>query len=82
MQNKEIAYDDEIDHYNLLRKLEIPRIEIDNPEIGEKKVIKKTSSCEEINNTCENATTHLDEPKSKIIINETVEIYEHGGFVF
>ena len=62
-----------------MRRLEIPRIEIDNPEMWE---FSKKSI--EINNTADGGTENQlpDERKTKIVINETVEIFEHAGQIF
>jgi hypothetical protein len=47
LQNNEILDDDNYDAFNLLRRLEIPRIEIDNPDLWE--VSKKEHNKQDIN---------------------------------
>lgn len=61
----------------MLRKLEFSRIEIENLES------KVNQTPENINETSDATTLALQEEKnSKIVINESVIIFEHGGKVF
>eukprot|EP00347_Sterkiella_histriomuscorum_P009160 403342290 len=76
LQNNEVKVDD-LDQFNLLRKLEIPRIEIDNPYREGKKSEKGQNL--NINMTSDNTTAFEEPIRNKIIINETVEVFEHSG---
>ena len=103
----------DLDHFNLLRKLEIPRIEIEDPyekekeekrrsekakiiqdkrleqnvDIGEIKLEKEedemiTRLIEEDTADLTAAIEEKEKKKTKIIINESVEVFEHAGYIF
>ncbi|CDW72257.1 phosphatidylinositol phosphate kinase [Stylonychia lemnae] len=85
LHDREIK-DIELEQFSLLRRLELPRIEIDNPDTIKRDNRKKfqkmqdlqqSQNQDEINFTIDQNTTLLEEPKQKIIINESVEIFEH-----